>query len=479
VCLICALMALSTTAFPDQRASKGASAREEPTSLIAWARRSMTPINGPLASSAPASFDALGAMIGDASVVALGEGVHFAAEPLEFRNRLLQYLVQSKGFTAIAIESGLIEGRGVDDYVSGGGGELSSVLREGVGWTFDQLPQNAALVRWMRDYNADASHPRKIHFYGFDISGSPGNSRAHRGADTALVAALAFLERVDPVAARSWRVRLEPVLPYVRYDFVRAPGQLGYEELGPTRRDLLTSAIDDLIRRVETHRGAYVAASSADDYAWGYRAAIAARQVDQWLRELPVGVGPLADPVAALAEADERRDRAQADNIGWIRDREGPDGKLLIFAHTVHLSRSTVLRRWGRLGGNPQAHSGATDSQRRYRVAGTYLDTRRGTGLIVMGGLIGHGVVGCGALTERLTPPAPDTLAGMVGRISAQDFALDLRGTPPEAMGALTVRRALGHNDELFGFWEDFAVPARPAFDVLIYFDAVTPACHP
>ena len=58
-------------------------------------------------------------MIGDKPLVALSEGIHFAAEPLEFRNRVLQYPVERKGFTAIAIESGVVEGRVVYDYVHG------------------------------------------------------------------------------------------------------------------------------------------------------------------------------------------------------------------------------------------------------------------------------------------------------------------------------------------------------------------------
>ena len=43
---------------------------------------------------------ALGEIVGEARIVALGEGSHGVAEPLDFRNRVLQYLVEEK---AIAI----------------------------------------------------------------------------------------------------------------------------------------------------------------------------------------------------------------------------------------------------------------------------------------------------------------------------------------------------------------------------------------
>src|SRR5687767_7224396 len=87
-----------------------------------------------LATTAPGSswedLAPLGEMIRDATVVALSEGVHGGAEPLEFRNRVLQYLVREKGFTAIAIESGIVEGRMVHDYVRGGPGDLASALSQ-------------------------------------------------------------------------------------------------------------------------------------------------------------------------------------------------------------------------------------------------------------------------------------------------------------------------------------------------------------
>ena len=47
--------------------------------------------------------------IGAAHVVAFGEPMHGAHESLAFRNRLFRSLVERKGFTAIALESGFTE----------------------------------------------------------------------------------------------------------------------------------------------------------------------------------------------------------------------------------------------------------------------------------------------------------------------------------------------------------------------------------
>ena len=42
---------------------------------------------------------------GSARVVAIGEPTHGGHEPLAFRNRLVRYLVEHEGFTAVGIES--------------------------------------------------------------------------------------------------------------------------------------------------------------------------------------------------------------------------------------------------------------------------------------------------------------------------------------------------------------------------------------
>lgn len=103
-------------------------------------------------------------MIGNASVVAIGEGVHFGLEPLEFRNRLIEYLVREKGFTTIVIESGIVESRMAHDYVRDGAGDLSTVLSESITWGFGLTPQNRVLLRALRERNADPRRSSEVSF---------------------------------------------------------------------------------------------------------------------------------------------------------------------------------------------------------------------------------------------------------------------------------------------------------------------------
>src|SRR6202012_1375614 len=107
--------------------------------------------------------------IGTARVVALGEPMHGAHEPLAFRNRLFRFLVERMGFTAIALESGFTESTNARAFIERGEGDAETAARIGLSW-LSAYPENRELIQWMRDYNADASSAghRKIRLYGID-----------------------------------------------------------------------------------------------------------------------------------------------------------------------------------------------------------------------------------------------------------------------------------------------------------------------
>lgn len=119
---------------------------EPDEAFLAWARSALHPIATTQMSAPMADLEPLGAIVGDAKIVALSETLHGAAESLAFRNRLFRYLVERQHFSAIVIESGVVESEVLNAYVLGKEGELPDVLKHGLGWTFDILPQNAELV---------------------------------------------------------------------------------------------------------------------------------------------------------------------------------------------------------------------------------------------------------------------------------------------------------------------------------------------
>jgi erythromycin esterase len=393
---------------------------DERLAFLTWARRARLP----LATGDPSQDDlaAIASMLKGARIVGLGEAVHGDAEVLRFRNRLFRHLVERHGFTAIALESGIVEGRLVHDYVGGRTSDLDAALSSGISWTFDGLAENRALIEWLRAHNARVDG-RPVNFYGFDLAGSPGLGRARRGVQTALDEALAYLATVDPARAFHMRARLDALLPNLRFDLCRAPDDAGYDRLSAAERDLLTGAVADLIAMLERHEAQYIERSDAEHFAWGHRAALNARDVDVWLRQVPLGWQPARPPVrfpsdatSFLSAANDVRDRAQAENLQWILEREGSEGRVLVFAHRYHLSAAPMRASWA--------------DTREHRVMGTYLRARLGAQFATIGHLVGHGEAG-----------SIDALAGDVG---AESYVLDLRRAPLEVARWLQGNRVLG-----------------------------------
>ncbi len=432
--------------------------------FLEWARQAHVPLTSLTPACESRDFDALGRMIGDAPLVALSEAFHGAAEPLELRNQVFQYLVQERGFTAIAIESGIVESRVVYDYVRGdSSSDLSEALAQGISWTFDELPQNRSLVHWLREYNAH-SHGRPVNFYGFDVPGSPGNAHARRGMQTALHEVLEYLSRVEGEEAATFRSRFEPFWDLIGFDPQSRSAKADYRSLSQAARDSVTAAITDLLYLIERREARYSAATSGVDFEWAHRAAIGAHQADAWLRQVPIDASALGGRAGFLSLATDVRDRAQAENLEWIVEREGPGGKILIFASRYHLSTAPVTTSWwSSPGGGPRLQ----------QVAGTYLRRRFTERLVTIGNLVGAGSIGCAGFQHALAAPHPESIDALAAEVGAPLYLLDLRAAPAGVARWLDEEHLLGPEDAAL------RVSIRGAFDVLFYVESVTPACVP
>jgi erythromycin esterase len=421
----------------------------------AWATKSLHPL---ASNSGRLDLAPLKQMIGSARIVALSEAVHAGAEPLLFRNRLLEFLVEEMGFTAIAIESGFTEGQMVYDYVLGGPGDIKSVTKMGLSWTFGNFPQNEALIAWLREYNASPKHSRKVRFYGFDVPGSPGNGQANRGLKTAIEAALDYLAKVDSPAAGELRRRTEPLMPFLNVR-ARSTSVKIYSQLPPVQRDQLTSAVADMVALFERRATDYTKASSAEAYRWAYHNAICARQGDNWLRQIPPGwePHPKNPDIALQNERDAVRDRAMADNLRWIEDQEGPQGKILVFASRFHIATARYLPV---MAGTP----GPGDP------VGRYLREEMGAGLVNIGNFVGGGSAACSGFEMEVEVP-DSSFDKALGSVTMSDFLLDLRRAPS------AIKSWLDQPKILYFPPDHLRIPILQAFDIVYFTHVVTRAC--
>ena len=446
------VLALLTAATPI-----GAQAPDDVrTAFQQWARKSLHAVSDTDLDASTRDLRFIETMIGDAKIVGLSEGIHAAAEPLIFRNRVFKHLVEHRGFNAIAMESGIVESRVLNDYVTRGRGRLRHRPPPGfLQWiryvppergtdTLDEGIQRALAAR--RSQGASI-RPRR--------SWQPGNFDAARGPDTALQTALEYLRVVDPQAAAQLQRRVETFLPVLK-------DINGYGDVKEPERDSLTAAIADLVSLMERQQLAYVEKSSKDDFEWAERAAIGARQTDTWFRRMPPG-WKLEHGLDWTRYAMQVRDRTMADNLGWVLSRLGPRGRVLVFAASGHLA-STVVQ----LPNQPA---------REMIPLGAHLKARFGSDFINILNLVANGeIVYCSANPRRLMPlkpPPASAVETLFAAVNVPRYALDLRRAPPRV--SIWLHQTHDH-------WNGF-VPVQfataGAFDLVYYVGPVTSACVP
>lgn len=341
-----------------------------------------------------AAVDAVIGASGDSvTLLGFGEALHGGEDLLALRNRLFQRLVEAHGYSSIAIESSFPRGFIANEYVLGHGpASYEAVQETGFSHGFGELEANRELVEWMRLYNADPAHQRKLHFYGFD---SPTDVIAD-SPRRILHFVLDYLGSVDETLAREYRSRIEPLLgqdspwenPAAAFDPTQAIGR------SPAATALRIET-EELISELHVRRPDLVSRSDQSRYQEAVHYAVMARQLLHYH--------------AALAQASEKRQaillgiRAamMAENLAYIVSREQGRGNVLVFAHNSHLKRGKVQWQW-------------ENEAVIWWPVGAHLHTMFGRRYVVIGSAVGsspaHGIgqPEAGTLEARLTStPGP------------------------------------------------------------------------
>lgn len=107
-------------------------------------------------------------LVGDASVVGLGESWHMSGGFYLMKHRLFRFLVEEVGFRAFAIESNWEAVERTNAYVQSCAGTAEAAIRDE--HTVWQSREYADLVRWMCEWNSTHSDPAdRLTMFGFDI----------------------------------------------------------------------------------------------------------------------------------------------------------------------------------------------------------------------------------------------------------------------------------------------------------------------
>ena len=379
------------------------------------------------------------------ALLGFGEALHGGKELLVLRNQLFQRLVEAYGYSAIAIESSFPRGPIVNGYVLGHGpASYEAVQDTGFSHGFGKFEANRELVEWMRQYNADPEHQRKLQFYGFD---SPTDMSADSPRQI-LHVALDYLSSVDSGSSQEYRNRIDPLLgqdsawenPAAAFDPTQAIGR-------SPEATALRIETEELISELRVRRPELVAKSDERRYQEAVHYAVMARQ--------------LLNYHATLAQTSDKRQarllgiRAamMAENLAYIVSREQGRGNVLVFAHNSHLKRGKVQWQWGNETVN-------------WWPVGSHLHEMFGRRYVVIGSAVGE------SLANGIGQPEAGTLeARFTSAPGPVRFIPTHQGLPVEELAALPIRSGSKKNRS---YTEPLNAQSFTDFDWLAVLDTTT-----
>lgn len=413
------------------------SATPEPAmrdAAIAGIKASAIPLRTPLAGSGFDDMQALRPVLRNARVVALGEATHGSREIFQLKHRMLEFLATEMGFTVFAIETNLPEARAVNEYVLNGKGDPGDALAGLYGWPYNTV-EVLELINWMRRYNVDPKHPKKLTFYGVDA----------QMVAVAVPSLIAYLTKVDPSLAASMKEQLTP-LATKDYEVI--------ERMKDKLPALLTAAAS-LERRLDAERAAYIRRSDASLWTVARQDATVVRQFLEM----------------NISTEFEVRDRCMAEMVRRILDDEGPQAKMVLWAHNGHVATGPHM--WTR------------------RPMGRFLRDALGDALYVFGSSFNQGGFRAvnvsekqgareGVVSFHVDPPGAGSLEGALAAAGFPLFALDLRALPSSGPAREWWRRGQLTREvgAIFSDDGEYQTPIRPleSYDGLLFVESTTPS---
>ncbi|WP_327682353.1 erythromycin esterase family protein [Kitasatospora sp. NBC_00458] len=367
-------------------ASPGATASD---GRQAAALRALERAAQPLRSTEPGGrttdLRALGAMIGDARVVGLGEATHGSHQFFAMKERVFRYLVEEKGFTTFSLEMSWTAGLRIDEYVQGGPGDARRTAKEALAGSPWEREEFVSLIGWMRRYN-DRHPDRRVHFTGNDV-GAPrlGDAAFERVTSYVRTARPQDLARIERLYAG-----LRPLDDVFAYLGRPVAERRHNAAVAQQAFDLLTAG-----------KGA-----GGDAYEW------AEQHARNIVQTFAFAALDLSDPESVSA-AEHYRDRAMADNTAWWQRRTGD--RMLLSAHNGHV---------GYLSTDPVMYP---------TTQGVYLRDAFGRDYAAIGFTFDRGAfltgTDLGGAWHAVTVPAatPDMQEYTLDRVRYRDYYLDLR----------------------------------------------------
>ncbi|MFF5705547.1 erythromycin esterase family protein [Streptomyces sp. NPDC012794] len=428
--------ALTAPAAAAATAVRAGSARENGgASVVRALERAARPLRSTEPGGPSADLRALSSMVGEATVVGLGEATHGSHEFFAMKERVFRHLVEERGFTTFALEMSWSAGLRIDEYLQGAPGDPRSIAERTLAGSPWEREEFVSLIGWMHEHNQ--RHPgRRVHFMGDDL-GAPGLG------DHTFERVLSSVRETRPEAFPRLTALYAGLRPF---DDVFA-----YLGRPVTEREENAARAREAFELVAAGRGA-----AGPAYAWTVRHALNIAQT------FAFATVDLADP-ASVTAVELLRDEAMADNVLWWRRHTGH--KMLLSAHNGHI---------GYLSTHPDMYP---------RTQGAVLRGRLGRDYAA----IGFSFAGGSFLTKdaslsgdwkTITVPAarPGMNEHTLDQLGYRDFYLDLRTAPAPARAWLDRARPVYDAGSTFTPDPLPTLALGRAYDILVHLHRVRAA---
>jgi erythromycin esterase len=369
-----------------------------------YLKRNALPINSLALESDSSDLEPLGNLVGDARIVAMGEGTHGTAEFTRVRARMLEVLVKRKGFTVFALEASWAGSRALNAYVNGGAGDGKALLQRyaRLMWPW-RTQEMLETLEWMRTYNARPDTRVKLRFTGFDLQ--------------------------DPVSAVDWIVeylethasdgasRADDLLGCIRFSLNNALAVGRYTTRGMAGVRQCEANIQTVRRILENRRVTLEKASGTLEFTEILQATRVLEQENAYYAAR--FVNPFVDAIAL-------RDEYMARNIAWLEATYKQ--KLVVWAHNGHVTFTPDMAfGWKPTGAYLRERYGS-----RYFVIATTFHTGSFNAQLVSADLartLTAAVLGLAQnpSEQRVPPPEPNSLEQLFYSSGNRQFLLPLR----------------------------------------------------
>jgi protein-L-isoaspartate(D-aspartate) O-methyltransferase len=386
--------------------------------------------------------------IGDARVVLLGEATHGTCEFYRMREWISRQLIESKGFSFVAIEGDWPDAARIDHYVRHREYPPSE-------WTaFARFPmwmwrnrETREFVDWLRAHNANVEPGKRVAFHGLDLYSLYNSIRS----------VLEYLDRVDPRTAEVARQRYGCLTPWQADPTTY--GQVALTGSYQTCEHEVTSMLADLMQK----RRAY-AEHDGERFLDAVQNARLVANAERYYRTMYYG----------SRSSWNLRDSHMFETLQNLLSFHGPTSKAVVWAHNSHIGDSAATE---------------MSTRDEYNI-GHLCRQKFGSASYSIGFGTNTGTVAAASnwdepMQVKIVRPA---LAGSYERLchetSDARFLLPLRRLTPAALGAglmqSRLERAIGviyrPETELQSHYFEAVLPRQ--FDEYVWFDetsAVTP----